>query len=124
VLDMQQRQNQQNGNQNSPVSRQAEITAETRYPFSPYILHFKKDVKDKHIISELIKYVRDTLGHELEIAGYRKTTINCQNRECDILLFVGAIMSFEVLFGQENWPPQIINEQYDLKIPSTPPQLS
>ncbi|CAF1196402.1 unnamed protein product, partial [Didymodactylos carnosus] len=121
------RNNQQLQNVEDPIrniTRQAERFAETRYPFSPFVIHFKKHINEKQVITELIKHVKDELKSDLEIAGYRKTTTNSQSDECNVLVFVESTASFETLFKREKWPNSLVNENYEVKIPTIPPQLS
>ncbi|CAF0973680.1 unnamed protein product, partial [Didymodactylos carnosus] len=111
-------------NENNEITRQAERFAETRYPFSPYVLHFTSTVNEKEVIKQLVKHMKDTDNFDLQIAAYRKSQVNCPDNEYNILLFVATTESFAYLLNADKGLPQLDNKTYQLKTPSIPPQLS
>ncbi|CAF1327415.1 unnamed protein product [Didymodactylos carnosus] len=110
--------------QNSGVSWQAERFAETRYPFSPYVLRFTTDVNEKDLIKQVVKYAKDEKQFDIQLIAHRKSQVNCPPNACDILLFVETTESFAFLLSRDNWPEKISNMNFELKTPSIPPQLS
>jgi hypothetical protein len=111
-------------NGNNHVTIQAQRYAMTRYPFSPFVIHFKDDVRDKLVIEHLMKHAKEQLDFVLQIIGYRKSQVNCIRGEYDVLVFVETTDSFEFLFNDVHWPSQLVGKDYTLKKPSIPPQLS
>lgn len=96
--------------------------ASTRYPFSPFSIVFTQDVRDKIVVDDLSKYIRETFNMELKLIAYRRA--RTVNNECRILIFVENIESFLILFDQKNWPATLASCNFTTKKPSIPPQLS
>jgi hypothetical protein len=111
-------------NGNDQVTTQAQRYAMTRYPFSPFVIHFKDHVRDKLVIEHLVKHSKERLDFDLKIIGYRRSQVNCSRGEYDVLVFVETTDSFEFLFDDAHWPSQLVGKDFTLKKPSIPPQLS
>jgi hypothetical protein len=66
-------------NGSNQVTMQAQRYAVTRYPFSPFVIHFKDDVRDKLAVEHLVNHSKEQLDFVLQIIGYRKSQVNCRN---------------------------------------------
>ncbi|CAM4933140.1 unnamed protein product [Rotaria socialis] len=92
----QQRASDQISNQQQPVNKnehvitnQARRFATTRYPFPPFIVHFKEDIRDKLVVEHLVKNAKEQCNHfDLRVLGYRRTQTNYAVAEYDVLIFV------------------------------------
>ncbi|CAF4693793.1 unnamed protein product [Rotaria sp. Silwood2] len=109
---------------NNQVTSQAQRYATTRYPFSPFVVHFKDDVRDKLVMEHLVNHSKQQFGFDLRIVSYRRSQVNCFRGEYDVLVFVESTGSFEFLFDDAHWPSQLVGKNFILKKPSIPPQLS
>jgi hypothetical protein len=106
------------------VTMQAQRYAVTRFPFSPFVIHFKDDVRDKLVVEHLVNHSKERLDFVLQIIGYRRSQVNCIRGEYDVLVFVETTDAFEFLFDDVHWPPQLVGKDFTVKKPSIPPQLS
>ena len=109
---------------NSQVTSQAQRYATTRYPFSPFVIHFKDNVRDKLVVEHLVNHSKQQFKFGLQVIGYRRSQVNCSHGEYDVLVFVETTDSFEFLFEDAHWPSQLVGKDFTLKKPSIPPQLS
>ncbi|CAF1144754.1 unnamed protein product, partial [Didymodactylos carnosus] len=70
--------NNELNNQQDNISDSAFRSAETRYPFPPFVLHFSSgQINEKQVVEELSKYLKDQHQFNLELAGYRSSTARC-----------------------------------------------
>ncbi|CAF5163928.1 unnamed protein product [Rotaria magnacalcarata] len=107
------------------ITNQARRFATTRYPFAPFIVHFKEDIRDKLVVEHLVKYAKEQCNNfDLRVLGYRRTQTNNTVDEYDVLVFVENTQSFAFLREVGNWPAQLVGKEYSRKMPSIPPQLS
>ncbi len=104
------------------TSSAARRFATTRYPFSPFSITFKEEVRGKTVVEDLIKHAFEKSSFELKTVAYRRG--RTENRECRILLFVENTESFAFLRKESNWPVTLAERVFTLKAPSIPPQLS
>ncbi|CAF1050525.1 unnamed protein product [Rotaria sordida] len=100
--------------------------AQTRFPFSPFIIRFSVgNVKDKQASEEITLFFKNQHQTDILFSNYRSSTSKCSPNEYDIFLFVTDANSFISLYDEEKWPPQIGSERYTFSSsPSIPPQLS
>jgi hypothetical protein len=89
----------------------------TRYPFSPFVIHFKDDVRDKLVIEHLVKHLKEQLDFDLQVIGYRRSQVNCIQGEYDLLVLVETTNSFEILFDETHWPSQLVGKDFTFKKP-------
>ena len=112
--------------------RRLEITtaavryAQTRYPFSPFIVRFSSGkIQDKQVVEEITVYFKEQHRIDLDFINYRASVAKCSNTKHDVLLYVKDANSSTSLLDQQKWPLLIGNENYIFpSIPSIPPQLS
>ncbi|CAF2967175.1 unnamed protein product [Rotaria sp. Silwood2] len=100
--------------------------AQTRFPFSPFIIRFSTgNVKDKQVAEEISLFFKNEHQIDILFSNYRSSTFKCSSNEYDILLFVKDANSFTSLLDEDKWPPQIGSQYYTFpSSPSIPPQLS
>jgi hypothetical protein len=103
------------------VSNEARQFANTRYPFSPFSVTLQDDVRDKIVVEHLVQIAKDKFDFTLEIAGYRRTTMNGCFK---VLIFVKSVNSFTHLLDKKVWPDLLFGKAYTLWMPNIPPQLS
>jgi hypothetical protein len=60
-------------NGSGQVTTQAQRYATTRYPFAPFVIHFKDEVRDKLVVEHLAKHSKEQFGFDLKIIGYRRS---------------------------------------------------
>ncbi|CAF4522923.1 unnamed protein product, partial [Rotaria magnacalcarata] len=96
--------------------------AATRYPFSPFSIIFKRDVRDKLVVEDLTKHILENCSFELKLLAFRRARDDKDERK--ILVFVENSEYFLILYNQENWPTTLASSSYTTKKPSIPPQLS
>jgi hypothetical protein len=113
-----------NVQQQTSVSEEAKRFAQSRYPFSPFVIKMKQNIRDKIIVDFLCKHVKDNHHFDLELAGYRGTVDNDPTGGYKILSFVKNIDSFAMLFDQKIWPQEMCGHSFNLVMPSIPPQLA
>ncbi|CAF3374067.1 unnamed protein product [Rotaria socialis] len=107
------------------VTNQVGRFATTRYSFSPFIVHFKEDLRDKLVVEHLVKNAKEQCNNfDLHVLGYCRIQRNCVVAEYDILVFVENTQSFAFLRDVGNWPAQLVGKEYTRKMPSISPQLS
>ncbi|CAF2035548.1 unnamed protein product [Rotaria magnacalcarata] len=113
-------------NISAKITDEAKRFAQSRYPFPPFILHFKRTkINDKVIIDDLIKYSNVNYSFDLELAGYRSSSIRCNDNECNLIIFVKNSLSFSFLYSDIKWPDKLGDEICALdRQPSIPPQLA
>ncbi|CAF2528339.1 unnamed protein product [Rotaria sp. Silwood2] len=111
---------------NDQLTEEAERFARTRYPFPPFIVLFPlSNIKEQKVSDELCKHLKENKHVQLELIGYRRSTLKCAANECDILLFVKDSLSFSFLYKETNWPTTLLGSTFiRLKPPSILPQLS
>ncbi|CAF2652528.1 unnamed protein product [Rotaria sp. Silwood2] len=111
---------------NDQLTEEAERFARTRYPFPPFIVRFpSSNIKEQKVSEELCKHLKDNKQLQLELIGYRRSTLKCAANECDILLFVKDSLSFSFLYNDTNWPTTLLGSTFiRLKSPSISPQLT
>ena len=111
---------------NSTISDEAKAFASTRFPFPPFILRFDTPaINVQAIIKALCEHLKDNLHLELELCGYRKSSIKCTANQADLLIFVKTSESFSMLYNDDVWPQSLANLTFTrLPKPSIPPQLS
>ncbi|CAF1289161.1 unnamed protein product [Rotaria sordida] len=100
--------------------------AQTRSPFSPFIIRFSTgNVKDKQAAEEITLFFKNEHQIDILFSNYRLSTFKCSSKEYDILLFVKDANSFTSLLDEDKWPPQIGSQYYTFpSSPTIPPQLS
>ncbi|CAF4422463.1 unnamed protein product [Rotaria sp. Silwood2] len=96
--------------------------ATTRFPFSPFSVIFAQEAREKLVIDDLTKFIRENVNFELKMIAYRRG--RSENNECRILIFVENSESFLCLYNQQNWPELLAGVKYTTKRPSIPPQLA
>jgi hypothetical protein len=108
------------------LTDEAKLFAQSRYPFSPFILRFSTPhIHEQKITDELYKFLKDNKKLELELSGVRKASTKCSSNKCDLLLFVKTSHSFSILCDEKNWPQSILGLSYTRSsTPTIPPQLS
>jgi hypothetical protein len=108
------------------LTNEAKRFAQTRYPFSPFIIRFPSThIKEQKVSEELCKHLNLHKQLDLELSGYRKSTAKSSANECDILLFVKNSQSFSILNDETNWPALLLGLNYTRpSTPPIPPQLS
>ncbi|CAF2672804.1 unnamed protein product [Rotaria sp. Silwood2] len=108
------------------VSTEATRYAQTRFPFSPFIIRFNSgNIKESHAAEQIIKHFYDNVKIDVNIANIRKSIAKCQGDDYDLLIYVKDVDSFSALFGKQNWPQQIGGQTFTFtSMPSFPPQLS
>jgi hypothetical protein len=108
------------------LSNEARAFAQSRYPFSPFILRFSTShINEQKIADELCKFLKDNKQLELELSGYRKASTKSSTNECDLLIFVKNSRSFSILLNENNWPQSLLGLIYIRpSIPTILPQLS
>ncbi|CAF3654478.1 unnamed protein product [Rotaria sp. Silwood1] len=111
---------------NDQLTEEAERLARTRYPCPPFIVRFpSSNIKEQKVSEELCKHLKDNKQLQLELIGYRRSTLKYAANECDILLFVKDNLSFSFLYNDTNGPTTLLRSTFTrLKSPSIPPQLS
>ena len=108
--------------QSNSISVEAKAFAQSRHPFPPFILRFSSTFIDDHnIVKDLCKFLIDNKKLELELTGYRKSSVKCASGECDLLLFVKNSLSFSILYDDTSWPNSLLSLPFTK--PSTPPIL-
>lgn len=105
--------------QTKEVSTAARNFATTRYPFAPFHVTFKSNVKDKTVIEEIVNHAKEH-NSILKIAAYRH---KIGDNKYSLLIFVENIDSFCFLNIDSNWPKRLVNAEFSIKMPSIPPQL-
>jgi hypothetical protein len=110
--------------QQTLVSEEAKRFAQSRYPFSPFVIIMDQNIRDKIIVEFLCKYVKDNCQVDVEVAGYRRTVEDGTSGNYKTLLFVKNIDTFATLFDQKTWPQEICGQKFKLILPSIPPQLA
>ncbi|CAF0952225.1 unnamed protein product [Didymodactylos carnosus] len=101
------------------VSTEARRFAETRYPFPPFLVKFKEDIKESNVINESKQYMEVNYNVQLEFEGYKL------KGKQELLLFVKNRESFVILFGSTNWPSTLCSLDFQLVVPRRlPPQFS
>ncbi|CAF1265947.1 unnamed protein product [Adineta ricciae] len=118
-------------NDNSVLSKQLNITNEstryalTRYPFAPFVLHFKTGTVTIHQVKEeLVNHGKNVHQTDLQLLNCRSTNAGLRMNEYNILVYVKDVSSFSFLLDHQNWPNSFGNEPYILQsLPSIPPQL-
>ncbi|CAF1455276.1 unnamed protein product [Rotaria sordida] len=110
----------------SAITNEAQRFATTRYPFPPFILKFNAGkINDKATIEDLINYSKINFSFDLDLVGYRTSSIRCNTNECNLLIFVKNSSSFSFLYSDIKWPDRLFNETFTIdKQPSIPPQLA
>jgi hypothetical protein len=97
--------NQQLNMNSSTIIRltdEAKVFAQSRFPFSPFILRFPTPhIHEQKITDELCKFLKDNKQLELELTGYRKSSTKYLSNESDLLLFVKTSQSFSILFDEK-----------------------
>ncbi|CAF4711565.1 unnamed protein product, partial [Rotaria sp. Silwood2] len=108
------------------VTDEAKRFAQSRYPFPPFILHFKRSkINDKAIIDELLNFSKVKYSFDLELAGFRSSSIRSNDNECNLLLFVKNSLSFSFLYSDIKWPDKLGDEAFTInRQPAIPPQLA
>lgn len=101
------------------VSVAARSFATTRYPFAPFHVIFKSNVKDRLVIDEVVKHAKEQMV-ELKVVSYRH---KLGDNGYSLLIFVDNIESFCFLNIDTNWPNRLVNVEFSIKKPSIPPQL-
>lgn len=113
-----------NAQQKPTVSEEAKRFAQSRYPFSPFVIKMKQNIRDKIIVDFLCKHVKDNHQAVLELAGYRCTVDDDPSYGYKLLLFVKNIDTFALLLDQKVWPKEMCGHSFNLIPPSIPPQLA
>jgi len=103
------------------ISNDARQFASTRYPFSPFSVIVRDDIRDKLIVEHLVQAAKDKFQFTLDIAGYRRTRVN---DDFKVLIFVKTVNSFSFLMDKKVWPEVLCGKMYTLSMPTIPPQLS
>ncbi|CAF3001769.1 unnamed protein product [Rotaria sp. Silwood2] len=108
------------------VTDEAKRYAESRYPFPPFILHFTRPkINDKAIIDELLNYCKISYSFDLELAGFRSSSIISNDNECNLLVFVKNSISFSFLYSDIKWPYKLGGDIFTIdRKPAVPPQLA
>ena len=108
------------------VTDEAKRFAQSRYPFPPFKLHFKKSkINDKAIIEELLNYSKVNHNFDLELAGFRSSAIRCGDNESNLLIFVKNSLSYSFLYPEIKWPNRLGDEDFTIdRQPVIPPQLA
>ncbi|CAF1186061.1 unnamed protein product [Adineta ricciae] len=108
------------------ISTSATRYAQTRYPFSPFIIRFNSgSIKEKQIAEEIVQHFKNNDQFDLQLTNVRLSTKNCTNQEYDCLIFAKNADSFCALFSQSKWPQAIGGERFTfLTTPSFPAQLA
>lgn len=121
-------QQQQHSTPNLMLTEEAKAFAQSRYPFPPFIVRFSRSpqtICDQKLMESLRNSIKNEHGLELELCGYRKSSVRCATSECDILIFVKTSESFCMLLKESSWPATILGLPYSKpSIPAIPPQLS
>jgi hypothetical protein len=97
---------QTNANSSSTITLtdEAKRFAQTRYPFPPFIIRLpSSNIQEQKVVEDLRNFVKEKHQLELELIGFRKSTIKCLSSEFDILLFVKNSQSFAILYEEVNW---------------------
>ncbi|CAF4911148.1 unnamed protein product [Rotaria sp. Silwood1] len=110
----------------SAITNEAQRFATSRYPFPPFILKFNAGkINDKAAIEELLNYSKINFSFDLDLVGFRTSSIRCNSNECNLLIFVKNSSSFSFLYSDIKWPDRLFNETFTIdKQPSIPPQLA
>jgi hypothetical protein len=97
----------------------------TRYPFPPFVVHFKStEVTVNQVKDGLINQCTMKFQTDINIINCRTNNSSLRNNECDFLIFTEDAVSFSFLFDRTHWPNVLGNESYDISsFPSIPPQL-
>ena len=108
------------------VSAEATRYAQTRFPFSPFVIRFNiGNVKESQVAEQITKHFNVHYKIDVNIANIRKSTIKCQGNDYDLLIYVKDVDSYCTLFNKHNWPQQIGGHPFIFpSLPSFPPQLS
>ncbi|CAF3631335.1 unnamed protein product [Rotaria socialis] len=106
------------------ISEEAKRFAQTRYPFSPFVVVTEQDIRDNLVVEDLCKFAKDKHQFNIDIAGYRRTSTNSAHGEYKILLFVKNLETFVLLLDEKVWPQELCGLKYKYTCPSIPPQLS
>jgi len=116
----------QNQPQQYSVSSAATRYAQTRFPFSPFIIRFSTgSVKEKQVAEELVQHFNNHYQIDLQLTNVRQSTTKCIQHEYDFLIYVKNAASFGALYLQHKWPHSIGGQQFMfLSTPSFPAQLS
>ncbi|CAF5009199.1 unnamed protein product, partial [Rotaria sp. Silwood1] len=62
---------------NDQLTEEAERLARTRYPCPPFIVRFpSSNIKEQKVSEELCKHLKDNKQLQLELIGYRRSTLN------------------------------------------------
>lgn len=64
---------------NSQVTSQAQRYATTRYPFSPFVIHFKDNIRNKLVFEHLVNHSEQQFKFGLQIIEYRRSQVNCSH---------------------------------------------
>ena len=97
----------------------------TRYPFAPFVLHFKTGkVTINQVKKDIIAHCKQIHKMDIQLLNCRSTNVGLRNDEYNILVYVKDVISFSLLLENENWPNLLGNQSYILQtVPSIPPQL-
>ncbi|CAF5017620.1 unnamed protein product [Rotaria sp. Silwood1] len=108
------------------VSIEATRYAQTRFPFSPFIIRFNSgNIKESHAAEQITKHFYDIVKIDVNIVNSRKSTVKCQGDDSDLLIYVKDVDSFSALFVKQYWPQQIGEQAFTFpSMPSFPPPLS
>jgi hypothetical protein len=100
--------------------------AQTRYPFSPFVLLFKSGkLSVNHIKDDLIKHCKMVHQVDIQVLNCRVLNAVCASNNYNVLIFVKDVLSYSCLLNKDHWPITLDGENYCLQsVPSIPPQLS
>jgi hypothetical protein len=107
------------------ITNESTRYALTRYPFAPFVLHFKTGKFNINKTKEdLISHCKKVHQTDIQLLNCRSTNAGFCGNEYNIMIYVKDVRTFALLYDHKNWPNLLGNESYMFhSSPSIPPQL-
>jgi hypothetical protein len=113
-----------------PISNESKRYAQTRYPFSPFILRFNSGKilvnQVKECLIDHCKKIHETDIQIIHCRSFKSTGSDNGdgNNFSDFLIYLKDAVSFSFMLEQAHWPNSIGNEGFSFpSTPAIPPQL-
>ncbi|CAF4945766.1 unnamed protein product [Rotaria sp. Silwood1] len=110
---------------NFVITNESTRFAQTRYPFSPFVLRFGAGkVTSNQVKENLIVIVKKIHQFDVQVINCRLSSNVLSDNAYDILIYVKDAFSFSFLLEQAHWPKVIGGKSYFFpSAPAIPPQL-
>ncbi|CAF4961604.1 unnamed protein product, partial [Rotaria sp. Silwood1] len=109
---------------NFVITNESTRFAQTRYPFSPFVLRFGAGkVTSNQVKENLIVIVKKIHQFDVQVINCRLSSNVLSDNAYDILIYVKDAFSFSFLLEQAHWPKVIGGKSYFFpSAPAIPPQ--